>query len=969
MNVKYQSVQPRGSGDWFPDTTDPADIFVILYDSLPSAAAQLRPDLSPNLWRADPEDNRSGRLLGDLLDLWYSDPQVQRCAERVHQLACRGRLARDDAVAVAPPSAAPAVFSILVGLDRALYNVHPGQRGTSMVGLSALGLRYVRTGRLNTDRVAGALLPRRTPFGRSAGSVLGRCFLSVERVDAEIWNGVSHRRLPTQQDIGRRSGTGELRLASVPLVAREDLAVTFSTTPAGNLSGFQLAPRDTAHLRERIRSVLGALDNSGAAIAVLPDYTLSTSLLGYWQELLRISDPPPGTRLKWIVVGGGIADDRTPRRSSAVMLDRDLGDIILTQDKLAPTRLGLHQLTMRSPESAPAVMGSVEPDDSVTREISEDIATGSELHIVDTSIGRVAILSGNLPARLEAATGHVTHLLRAEALSGPLAEPPAQPMGLVLSSGLLIPASHPADPPGGSVVSLPLSAEVADQQGEAIVTVAFDPDEVTVAEVSTAADGRAALPVSRVRSADSRRLHELRGVRLTDPGALLRDGWPEVEELRSRFDLVKDPRELALAAQLSAQLNATRGRVTAAKDAAGGAMRAARQGAAQFVEAQVRALSCQFCRWDDQPLSSAVVDLAAELEWASAWGYAGLELTALCVLAQARSQMGSEGAAAELLDRAAALGDELLFGPDNAELAVLESVATASVMLASGERQEAAAVLDRSELGLARIGAQRLSTPVLALSARVRHQLGDVETAHRLLDDCGEYAPPDDVAMLASQRGVRALLLADKGDHIVAEQLARSAVRVSDWSERLDIAAQARADLAAVLMRANRPAQASLPAAWALGLFERKGDVVAAAAILELVPPGEGSEDWPFLVEAWLTGDDTSLVAGRTTELGVRLLRQASGPLAGGAPAGRPAEVLVTLLAGSAATVSPHGYRREIPRSGYTDTLIFEVTPKEAMPLRLVFMVNLYKEGTLLQEMGVTMVVLPRDSRIPLDEG
>ncbi len=246
-----------------------------------------------------------------------------------------------------------------------------------MVGLSSVGLRYVRTGQLNTDRVPGALLPRRTPFGRPAGAVLDRCFLSVERVDAEIWNGVSHRRLPTHQDIGRRSGTDELRLASVPLLAREDLTVTLSATPAGKLSGFQLAPRDTAHLRERIRSVLGALDNSGAAIAVLPDYALSPSLLDYWQELLRASAPPAGTRLKWIVVGGGIADGRTPRRSSAVMLDRDFGDVILTQDKLAPTRLGLHQLTMRSRESASNAMDTSEADDSSSREIGEDIAAGS----------------------------------------------------------------------------------------------------------------------------------------------------------------------------------------------------------------------------------------------------------------------------------------------------------------------------------------------------------------------------------------------------------------------------------------------------------------------------------------------------------------------------------------------------------------------------------------------------------------
>jgi tetratricopeptide (TPR) repeat protein len=337
------------------------------------------------------------------------------------------------------------------------------------------------------------------------------------------------------------------------------------------------------------------------------------------------------------------------------------------------------------------------------------------------------------------------------------------------------------------------------------------------------------------------------------------------------------------------------------------------------------------------------------------------------VLARAHSRLGRPGAADGLARRAAALGEQLVLGPDSAELAAQDATATASVLLTAGDVREAAAVLDEGEAGLRRIGAQQLCPPVWALSARVRHRMGDFERAHRLLDDCDKRTPPDDVAVQASQRGVRALLLADQGDYVVAEQLARSAMQASDWSERLDVQAQARADLVNVLVRSGRLAEAALPAAWALRLCERKGDVVLAGAVRELLPPGEAAEVWPFRPEAWVMAQRASLVAGRTARIGMRLLRQ-DGAQAGLATATRQQEVLVTLTAGSAAAVRPHGQRLRLPRSGYTQTLVFRVTPKEPRPLRLQFQVNLYEEGTLLQEMGVTMPVLPRDTGTRRDE-
>ncbi|HVB46273.1 MAG TPA: hypothetical protein VNF47_26690 [Streptosporangiaceae bacterium] len=972
MIVKYQSAWAEGAGDWLPPVTDPADLFVMLYDSLPEVTARQRPELDPALWRSSDQENAAGRRLGDLLDSWYMDPDVRRCAERVRELACRGSVTRQEVVTVAPSSAGPAVFSALLGLDRALHNVHPGQRGTSMVGLSAMGLRYVRTGRLNTDRVAGALLPRKSPFGGSGASFLARCFLSVERISAEVWNAVSHRRLPTHVDLGFRTTSEELRLATVPLLTRDDLAVSVTTVGTGQPVAFQLVPRDTAHLRERMRSVLDALDHSGAAIAVLPDHALSASLLTCWQELLRTTPAPVGARLKWVLVGGGIVDAQSPPVSRAVMLDRDLGEIVLAQDKLVPSRLELRQLTLRGMDTQHGQAPQETPV-AASDQVSEDIAVGTGLNIVDASIGRVAILSGDQPEDLESALRHVTYLLRA-GLPSPLqheqmVDRQTDTGGLVLSSGLLVSGLDPAGPLGGGVICLPAEEGAERQHAEILMTTAFQPDELTVTSLSSGAeDSRLWQHTGESAWHGADRLRELQRIRFADPGALLRDGMREVEELMSQLDPVSDPRQLAMAAQLAAQINAARGRVTAARSAVNRVISAARSADAQFLEAAARAVACQLCCWDDQPLDRVVADVTAELDWAQAHGYPYLELTAFGVLARANSLLGQSSRATELVRQAAAIGEELVLCSDSAELAAQDSTATASVLLTSGDFREAAAVLDRSDRGLRRIGAEQLCPPVLVLSARVRHHMGEFEAAHRLLDDCGERTPPDDVAVQASQRGVRALLLADHGDYIVAEQLARSAVRASDWSERLDIQAQARADLASVLVRSNRPAEAALPAAWALRIYERKGDVVSAAAVREVVPPGDGLDEWPFHAEAWVMAEEASLVAGRTAKIGMRLLRRATVSAGPGMRAGRSPEVLVTLLAGSAAMIRPNGQRLRLPESGYTETLVFRVTPRASIPLRLQFLVNLYEEGTLLQEMGVTMPVLPQAPGMRSDE-
>jgi hypothetical protein len=947
--VKYESDRSGDPGEWLPAIKDPADLFVTLYDLLPGVTERQRPQLAESLWRSDPLEGQRPRL-GELLDAWYQDPDVQRCAEQVQRLAQAGPLDRREISRAAPSGVAPAIFALLLGLDRALSHAHPRQRGTRLGALSPVALRYVRTGRLSTGDVPGALLPRTSGAGDPGGGVLARCFLSVERIPAEVWARIAQRRLPPHLDIGRPAGDRQLRIAFAPLLATEDLAVSVVRN-----SAIRLAPRDTRHLRGRIATMLAALDDSGAAIAVLPDHALSPSLLAYWRQLLRSTPAPDGSALKWLLVGAGVIDAAEPRVSRAVLLDRDLGDIVLAQDKLVPASVELRQATILGlDDEDTAALLDKDVASLPAAALAEDIAPGTQLAMADAGIGRIAILAGEQPDQLGAALRHVTHLLRAETVA-------AAPI-----------AGSPAAGPSaaGPSATGPAAAGFLQPDELAVLSLADIADDVQVRagqpwQQSAAPPGAAAVWVA-----------ELAAARSADPGAFLHDGAERIEALLSAHGPGLPPRQAAVAFQLLAQVNADRGRLSAADAAVDRAIAAAQSAGAQFVEARARALRCQFRCWGDQPLPGVAAHVSAELDWADSLGYPHLRLTGLGALAQTRALAGLADSALGLLEQAALLGEELILRPDSAELAAQHAIAAASVLAVAGQLADAAAVLDRGDWALRRIGAIRLRPPVLALSARLRYRMGATERAHELLDACDRMAPPDDVAVQAGRRSVRALLLARHGDHLLAEQVARSAVQAGDWSERVDVQAQTRADLVRVLLEQGRAGEAALPAAWALRLYERKGDVVSAAAIRELLPAEQPAPEPPLRAEAWILpaepepgvarsarrADQPGLVAGLPSRIAIRLHGAASPPPTSPAAAsangsGGAQEVLVTLIAADAATVTPHGRRIPLPRSGSSEPLTFEVTPRTPAPLRLHFLVNLYREGTLLQELGVTMPV------------
>jgi class 3 adenylate cyclase/tetratricopeptide (TPR) repeat protein len=122
----------------------------------------------------------------------------------------------------------------------------------------------------------------------------------------------------------------------------------------------------------------------------------------------------------------------------------------------------------------------------------------------------------------------------------------------------------------------------------------------------------------------------------------------------------------------------------------------------------------------------------------------------------------------------------------------------------------------------------RLSTAAAFLAQAVYAQ-GRHEDAEHLTGVAEGAATPDDVLSHIAWRSVRAKALAKKGELPQAELLACEAVALAEETDGLNLHGDALLDLAEVLHAAGRPSDGVVAAERALELYERKGNLVAAA--------------------------------------------------------------------------------------------------------------------------------------------
>jgi class 3 adenylate cyclase len=106
---------------------------------------------------------------------------------------------------------------------------------------------------------------------------------------------------------------------------------------------------------------------------------------------------------------------------------------------------------------------------------------------------------------------------------------------------------------------------------------------------------------------------------------------------------------------------------------------------------------------------------------------------------------------------------------------------------------------------------------------------GRIMEAEEWIKVAERNAAADDVNAQMMWRPVRAKLLARRGELDAAERLAREGIRLGDETDDLSRRAKAYCDLAEILLRCDRAADAAAAFVCAAQLFERKGNLVGLA--------------------------------------------------------------------------------------------------------------------------------------------
>jgi tetratricopeptide (TPR) repeat protein len=213
------------------------------------------------------------------------------------------------------------------------------------------------------------------------------------------------------------------------------------------------------------------------------------------------------------------------------------------------------------------------------------------------------------------------------------------------------------------------------------------------------------------------------------------------------------------------------------------------------------------------------------------------EALVLCSLAQLRAMQGDFARARDLLRSARRLLDDL----GVIVLAAATAMHQARIELLGGDLESAEAELRRAYDTLTGLGERYLLPPLAALLAHVVYARGRPEEAEAISRTAEEITAADDVEAQALWRSVRAKALAGRDRADEAESMAREAVQLIRTTDAPGMQADALLDLADVLRRSARPAEARAVADEARRLYQGKGNVVGAAraaAVLASLPAG-----------------------------------------------------------------------------------------------------------------------------------
>jgi len=198
------------------------------------------------------------------------------------------------------------------------------------------------------------------------------------------------------------------------------------------------------------------------------------------------------------------------------------------------------------------------------------------------------------------------------------------------------------------------------------------------------------------------------------------------------------------------------------------------------------------------------------------------------VLAVLHAMQGSFDTARELYRSGRRMLEEL--GPSVTASSM--STESSRVEFLAGDPAAAERELRRDYEALGVIGEKYLRSTIAGHLAAALYQLDRLDEAAEIAAQARSLAAEDDTASQVLWRFAQAKVAARRGES-GAEALAEQAVSMVEETPSPSLIADAKAELAEVLVLVGRPESAGPPLREALELYERKGDVVSAGRVRE----------------------------------------------------------------------------------------------------------------------------------------
>jgi predicted amidohydrolase len=414
------------------------------------------------------------------VERWSSDPALLELAAEVQAMALTGAL-RVDRVRAATPADAGGDgsahrYAVLRGLDAAFADVNPTSAHVPPPALTEYALRYAESGRLDSGRVGGGLLPRFVRPGRRGQlpDDLADAFVFVTRVAPAEWSACDHVTLPAWARLARPDRDPGLRIAATPLIADPD-ELLWEVVERASRRFYRIHPANDGRTRRRIASIIASFDRHGATIGVAPELCLSAEMLEDWRAAL--ADRPGGltSALRLVLVGSGNVDGSEPPSNTAVLLDAQTGEALVGQRKVYRFNF------------SPADVERWGLADRLPAPIDEDLLPGTRITVVETGGARLAILVCEDLARLHAFSGrlsaHGVSLILVPVFARPIRDrrwerARAEPYGDATGSTILVANSLVV----GTILGTPppMGAALAVASGHAVVGHASRADDVVV---------------------------------------------------------------------------------------------------------------------------------------------------------------------------------------------------------------------------------------------------------------------------------------------------------------------------------------------------------------------------------------------------------------------------------------------------------------------------------------------------------